>query len=159
MRELHIRNLAVEDYEHVTAVVDEWWGGRPVRSLLPRLFFEHFSSTSFAVGTPADLMGFLVGFVSQSQPSTAYIHFVGVNPNTRSQGLGRKLYERFFQAAGASGCTQVQCITSPANTGSIEFHRRMGFALLPGSGVVGGVPVTTNHAGEGKHRVRFQRQL
>jgi ribosomal protein S18 acetylase RimI-like enzyme len=154
-----IRTLTVEDYEHVAAVVDEWWGGRPIRALLPRLFFEHFNPTSFAIGSSAELQAFLVGFVSQTHPSTAYIHFVGVNPSSRARGLGRKLYEHYFQVVRALGCTEVHCITSPVNTGSIAFHRKMGFELLPGSGEVGGIPVALNHAGEGQHRVRFQKKL
>jgi ribosomal protein S18 acetylase RimI-like enzyme len=159
MPDPRIRTLTVADYEHVTAVVDEWWGGRPVRSLLPRLFFEHFNPTSFAVGDVHELQGFLIGFVSQSNQSIAYIHFVGVDPSLRALGLGRKLYEHFFQVVESLGCTEVRCITSPVNTGSIEFHRRMGFVLLPGSGEVGGVPVTLNHAGAGQHRVQFQKTL
>lgn len=156
---LCIRTLTVDDYERVTAVVDEWWGGRPMRSLLPRLFFEHFNPTSFAIDKGDELQAFLVGFVSQSDQRVAYIHFVGVNPSSRALGLGRKLYESFFQVVQTLGCTEVRCITSPVNTGSIEFHRKMGFALLPGSGEIAGVPVTLNHASEGQHRVQFQKAL
>jgi ribosomal protein S18 acetylase RimI-like enzyme len=159
MTEPDIRHLELEDYERVTAVVDDWWGGRPMRAMLPRLFFEHFNFTSFAIDDQDKLQAFLIGFVSQSRPSLAYIHFVGVDPASRSRGLGRKLYERFFQLARAMSCTEVQCITSPVNTGSIEFHRKMGFILLPGSGEIDGVPITLDHAGKGQQRVRFQKTL
>jgi hypothetical protein len=27
----------------VIAVIDEWWGGRPMAGMLPRLFFDHFT--------------------------------------------------------------------------------------------------------------------
>jgi ribosomal protein S18 acetylase RimI-like enzyme len=159
MTDPDIRHLELEDYERVTAVVDDWWGGRPMRAMLPRLFFEHFNFTSFAVDDQDKLQAFLIGFVSQSQPGVAYIHFVGVDPASRSRGLGRMLYERFFQLARAMSCTEVQCITSPVNTGSIEFHRKMGFVLLPGTGEIDSIPVTLNHAGEDQHRVRFQKTL
>ena len=159
MPDPRIRKLTVADYERVTAVVDEWWGGRPMRSLLPRLFFEHFNPTSFAVGEANELQAFLIGFVSQSDQSIAYIHFVGVSPSSRTLGLGRTLYGHFFQVVQALGCNEVRCITSPVNTGSIEFHRRMGFVLLPGSGEVGGVPVMLDHDGEGQHRVQFQKMI
>jgi ribosomal protein S18 acetylase RimI-like enzyme len=154
-----IRSLAAEDFDLVAPVVDEWWGGRPVRALLPRLFFEHLNATSFAIGAPGVVQAFLIGFVSQSQPTVAYIHFVGVHPALRSVGLGRLLYEHFFQLIHALGCTEVQCVTSPVNVGSIAFHQRMGFSLLPGSGEIGGFPVMLNYAGEGQHRVRFRRLL
>ena len=156
---LPVRSLGIEDYERVTAVVDEWWGGRPMRSLLPRLFFQHFNPTSFAIDGASELHAFLIGFVSQSDPAVGYIHFVGVNPSSRGLGLARQLYEHFFQVVRELGCTEVQCVTSPVNTGSIRFHRRMGFSLLPGSGEVGGIPVAFDYDGEGQHRVQFQRAL
>jgi predicted GNAT superfamily acetyltransferase len=154
-----IRHLEPGDYDIVVPVVDDWWGGRSVRALLPRLFFEHFNNTSFVMGQSGTVQAFLIGFQSQSQPNMAYIHFVGVNPASRSRGLGRQLYLRFFNAALALGCTEVQCITSPVNTGSIAFHRKLGFRLLPGTGDINGIPVTLNHAGEGQHRVLFSRSL
>ena len=45
-----------------------------------------------------------VGFMSQSRPAEAYIHFVGVHPDERGHGLGRRLYEHFEPGdAEASG--------------------------------------------------------
>jgi len=130
-----------------------------MRELLPRLFFEHFNDTSFAVGPSGVVHAFLVGFLSQSQPGVAYIHFVGVSPERRGEGLGRRLYERFFESVQARGSSFVRCITSPLNTGSIGFHRRMGFDVLPGTGEIDGLAVALHHGGEGQHRVVFQKVL
>jgi GNAT superfamily N-acetyltransferase len=159
MLQLHIRHLQPDDYELVSPIVDEWWGGRPVRALLPRLFFEHFNNTSFAVGPPKSAQAFLIGFQSQSFRRVGYIHFAGVNPAMRGKGFGRLLYENFFKAAATLGCTEVQCITSPINTGSIAFHQKMGFMLHQGNGEANGIPVVLNYAGEGQHRILFRRPL
>lgn len=70
-----LRNLTEADYRLVVGIVDEWWGGRPVAGLLPRLFFSHFQPTSFVAETERELAGFLIGFVSQTDPQQAYIHF------------------------------------------------------------------------------------
>ena len=59
----------------------------------------------------------------------AYIHFVGVSPDRRGAGLGRHLYERFFDDVRARGRTPVHCVTSPANEGSVAFHRALGFEV------------------------------
>lgn len=156
---MDIRHLEPSDFEVVSEVVDEWWEGRPVRGLLPRLFFEHFRPSSFALETNGAIEGFLVGFRSQSLPNVGYIHFVGISPRSRSRGYGRMLYERFFEAVAAMGCDEVRCITSPINTGSIAFHQRMGFEILPANGKSGDVPVMLDHAGKGQHRVLFRKQL
>jgi predicted GNAT superfamily acetyltransferase len=81
--EARIRPLRPSDHAPVIAVIDEWWGGRRMAQMLPRLFFDHFADTSFAADRDGVLTGFLVGFVSPAQPGEAYIHFVGVDPGER----------------------------------------------------------------------------
>ena len=156
---IRIRLLESTDFDVISPVIDEWWGGRPVRGLLPRLFFEHFSTTSFALVEDNSISGFLVGFRSQSFPTVAYIHFVGVSPAQRGKGFGRILYQRFFDTVADLGCIEVRSITSPVNEGSIAFHHQMGFQLLPSDTEVNGYPVCQDHAGPGQHRVLFSKLL
>jgi ribosomal protein S18 acetylase RimI-like enzyme len=127
-----IRNAEPSDYDRISPLVDDWWGGRPMRDLLPRLFFEHFRETSFVAEEDGEVVGFLNGFLSQTFPDEAYIHFVGVRPDRRGAGLASELYERFFAVAREHGRTLVRCVTSPVNDGSIAFHRACGFAVEPG---------------------------
>ena len=58
----------------------------------------HFCQTSFVAEQDGHVVGFVVGFVSQSYPDEGYIHFVGVHPGLRKGGLGHLLYERVFEA-------------------------------------------------------------
>jgi len=51
---MNTRNVSEEDYLKVIEVLDDWWGGRPMTGLLPRLFFEHFQPTSFVVEDNGD---------------------------------------------------------------------------------------------------------
>ena len=156
---VRIRPIRSSDYRTVIAVIDDWWGGRHMADMLPRLFFEHFTDTSFAAERDGELAGFLVGFRSQSRPGEAYIHFVGIHPGERGHGLGRELYERFFDAARAGGCDRVRAVTSPVNRGSVAFHQRMGFDIEPGAAGPDGVAVAAGYDGEGQDRVRFVKQL
>ena len=138
-----------EDYDAIAAVIDQWWG-RPVLASLPRLYLDHFHSTSLVVDGPDGLVAFLIGILSPAQPQHAYIHFVGVAPTARQAGLGRRLYEEFFALARADGRRVVGAVTAPANAGSIAFHRSMGFA------VTGPVP---DYNGPGRDFVVFERPL
>jgi ribosomal protein S18 acetylase RimI-like enzyme len=123
-----------------------------VLPVLPRLFLDLFWATSLvaAAAAPASPAGFLVGVLSPSDPAEAYIHFVGVAPAARGSGLGRRLYERFLENARADGRTVVRAITSPANHGSVAFHRALGFAV---TGPVEG------HNGPGTSYLLFERRL
>lgn len=144
-----IRAARPQDYDRIAAVVDDWWG-RPLLGLLPRLFLDHFHDTSLVAEVDGDLAGFLVGFLSPAQPGTAYIHFVGVSPQLRGSGLARRMYVTFFEQAQASGATCVEAVTGPVNSGSIAFHRAMGFA------VEGPVP---DYDGPGHDLMHFRRAL
>jgi ribosomal protein S18 acetylase RimI-like enzyme len=146
-----IRHANPSDYGRVIQHVNAWWGGREMEPMLPKLFFLHFEGTSFvAEDDDGRLVAFLIGFVSQSDPSEAYVHFVGVAPEERGTGIGRALYERFFTAVGARGCTRVRSVTSPANTGSVAFHESLGFDVES---------VVPDYDGPGEDRVLFVKQL
>lgn len=159
MIHLQIRNVKEEDYAPIISVIDNWWGGRQMADMLPKLFFQHFQETSFVVEEDDQIVAFLIGFVSQTHPEQAYIHFVGVHPESRKLGLARGLYERFFAAAKDQGCEEVHSVTSPVNKGSIAFHTNMGFRMEPSDAEVDGVPVKTDYDGRGQSRVRFVRDL
>jgi ribosomal protein S18 acetylase RimI-like enzyme len=125
-----IQRARPSDYGRVIGRVNVWWGGRDMAPILPKLFFIHFEGTSFvAEDDDGQLAGFLCGFVSQTDPREAYIHFVGVDPERREEGLGRALYERFFEAVSERGCHTVRCVTSPANEESLAFHTKLGFEV------------------------------
>jgi ribosomal protein S18 acetylase RimI-like enzyme len=156
---VQIRQIRTSDYHPVISVVDSWWNGRQMADMLPRLFFDHFTDTSFAVERDGELAGFLVGLLSQSRPGEAYIHFVGVHPAERGSGLGRQLYQHFFAAARARGANLGRAVTSPENHGSVRFLQQMGFGIEPGDKEVDGVPVATGYDGDGQDRVRFTKHL
>ena len=94
---VEIRHAEPADYGRVIGRINAWWGGRDMAPMLPRLFFVHFEGTSYVVDDEdGQLAAFLIGFLSQTNDEEAYIHFVGVAPEHRGAGLGRRLYERFF---------------------------------------------------------------
>ena len=160
--EIHLRRPAEADHPRLVAVVDEWWGGRQLHDLLPRLWFQHFTGTSWIAET-ADgaLAGFLVGFVSPDDPHLAYIHMVATNPAIRKQAVGRTMYEAFFADVARRGAREVKAITWAGNTVSIGFHRAMGFRLVDGPGTreILGVPAFADYDYPGEDRVVFERAL
>ncbi len=60
------------------------------------------------------------------------------------------LYTEFFALARAEGWTTVSAVTAPVNTGSIAFHRAMGFAVTG--------PLA-DYDGPGQDLVHFERAL
>lgn len=159
MKEILIRNAEPSDYQSIIAVVDDWWGGRRMANMLPKLFFIHFRPTSFVAEHNGKIVGFVIGFVSQTFPEEAYIHFVGIQPGFRKEGLGSALYERLFATVAKLNCRLVRCVTSPVNKASISFHLRMGFSALDSGKSIDGVPAAKDYDGKGEDRVVFIKSL
>jgi ribosomal protein S18 acetylase RimI-like enzyme len=76
------------------------------------------------------------------------VHFVGVDPSRRGAGLGRALYDRFFEAVRPR--TTVHAVTAPVNERSVAFHRAIGFEVEA---------VDDDYDGPGKARVLFVKRL
>ena len=151
MGDVRVRHAKPSDYGRVIGRVNVWWGGREMAPILPQLFFVHFEGTSFVAEAGEDeLAGFLCGFLSQANEDEAYIHFVGVDPERRGEGIGGALYERFFDEVRSQGRTVVRCVTSPVNQGSVAFHEALGFVVDR---------VVADYDGPGEDRVLLVKSL
>jgi L-amino acid N-acyltransferase YncA len=156
-----LRRPTEADYPAISTVIDDWWGGRELDHLLPRLWLQHFTGTSWLAETGnGRLAGFLIGFLSPDQPDVAYCHLIATNPNLRRRGLGRLLYERFFGDARAAGRHTVTAITWPANRASIAFHRALGFVVQgDGSQNLYGTPARPGYDFEREDRAILVRSI
>ena len=165
-RAMDFRHATYADHHRIKDAIATWWSDSrsPEQSarlglLLPPLFLQHFSSTSWVADDGDEMAGFVIGFHSADHPDEAYVHFTGVDPHRRGQGVGRALYERFFAQARNAGRTVVRAVTSPANTGSIAFHTAVGFDVAIGDKTLDGVSVLSDYDGPGEDRVCFVRSL
>jgi ribosomal protein S18 acetylase RimI-like enzyme len=162
-----IRPARVGDHPTIVVCVQKWWGdsrtpeeARELSLLLPRLFLQFFAGTSLVWEDEGrEIKGFLIGFHSADDEDQAYVHFVGVDPELRGRGVARALYYEFLRRAAEAGRSEVRAITSPGNTGSIAFHRALGFTLEAGDDAVGGLPVHRDYDGPGQDRVCFRKSL
>jgi ribosomal protein S18 acetylase RimI-like enzyme len=158
------RSATEADYAAVAAGLQSWWtmpgfdtaaAARERAALVPRLWLQHFAGTSLIAERGAQLDGFLIGFLSQDRQDEGYIHFVGVAPDRRGQGIARQMYERFFEISRRAGRRRVRCVTSPTNTLSIGFHQAMGFELER----TGDAVAKPDYDGPGFARVTFVRTV
>lgn len=163
---LRLRRPAEADYPGIAARVDDWWDGRVLHGLLPRLWFRHFAGTSWIAefeareGT-ADVAGFLVGFISPGHPDRAVIQAIGVQPSHRRTGIGRALVEAFVNDARTAGVEVVETLLWPGNRRALPFLAALGFRIDPDADFR---PIYGLPAGEGydfgtEDRARFMREV
>jgi GNAT superfamily N-acetyltransferase len=153
------RHARPGDCERVLAVTDEWWGGPTTSAYLPHVFFSHLASTSFVLeACDGELVGFLLGFLSQVRPDEACVQMIGVHPAFRRLGFGRRLCERFFVTAQMGGRRYVRSVSPPSDQ-SIAFHRAMGFVLVGRGAAAGDWPMRQGLAGTGAPPVILVRRI
>ncbi|PYI50555.1 GNAT family N-acetyltransferase [Paenibacillus flagellatus] len=156
---MNIRQIHPEDCKAIIEAASDWWG-RPYSSdMFSKWYIEHFQDTCLLAEEDGKIIGFVMGFLSQSKPNEAYIRIVMVAPSRRGKGVGQALYKEFFKRVGAAGRSIVRCVTAPANKNSIEFHTRMGFIVEPQEQELDGVPVCLDYDGRGGNRVLFKKGI
>ncbi|CAM3985952.1 GNAT family N-acetyltransferase [Mesobacillus zeae] len=156
---MEIHSVKGSDYYVISSLINDWWGGKNMSDMLPKLFFDHFTNSSFIVEKEGEIVGFLIGFLSQTHSNEAYIHFVGVHPEYRKHNIGKKLYNEFFNEVKQNGRKIVRCVTSPVNKVSIAYHTKMGFEIVKGDKTIDGVSVNTDYDGPNQDRVLFVKEL
>ncbi|MFB7917366.1 GNAT family N-acetyltransferase [Streptomyces sp. NPDC056061] len=120
-----ITPLRVSDYHRILADHPRYWGERDLRPLHLLALVQEFGSTCLAVRADDGIRGYVLGFVTPD--GTGYVHLIATRDDARGTGIGRALYAAFAQAAQARGARRLKAITSIGNTGSIAFHRGLGF--------------------------------
>ncbi|UJR81609.1 GNAT family N-acetyltransferase [Sandaracinus amylolyticus] len=149
---MQIRGITKTDYDHVVSVLDRWWGG-PSREQAHPIFFYELGEHALIADDEGEVIGFLLGFLAPSAggdvPHTAYVHLVGIHPEHRRRGVGKRLYEVFVERARQAGAQRVKAITNVGNEGSIEFHRALGFAVVEDH----------DYAGPNRTRIVFTKML
>lgn len=148
-----------QDYLAILTDLDQFWAdaAERVRRVHHPMFVHEFGDTAWVVRADERIVAYLFGLWSQTEPA-GYIHLVAVRKSHRGRGIARWLYERFEALARERGCSRLKAVTSPASTGSVEFHRRLGFSLL-GERNNDDVPVVRDYLALGEPRVVFEKRL
>lgn len=124
-----------------------FWGERDVRALHQPVWLRQFAPDAVILREDRVLVGYLLGTVTTH--GLAYVHLIATRQERRGRGLGRQLYEAFFDNARRHGARRVVAITTTTNTPSLGFHQRLGFSS----------EVIPDYAGPGQSRVLFSLSL
>lgn len=144
---VRIEPATVADFHHVLADHPRYWGERDLRSLHLLAMVQEFSATCLVARADDGIRGYVFGFVTPD--STGYVHLIATRDDARGTGLGHRLYAAFADAAERGGARRLKAITSVENTGSIAFHRRLGFDAK----------VVDDYNGPGRPMAVFHRDL
>lgn len=147
MDDIRIAPAGAADFHQVLAEHPRYWGDRDLRSLHLLALVQEFGSTCLVARAEDGIRGYVFGFVTPD--GTGYVHLIATRDDTRGTGLGRRLYAAFAEAAERQGARRLKAITSIGNTGSIAFHRSLGFDAK----------IVDDYNGPGRAMAVFRRDL
>ncbi len=126
-----IRNAGASDYQSILKATEDWCIEAKDVGLIHPVFVHQFQDTAFVAEEGGQMIGFLLGFVSQSQPEAGYVHMVASDPDCRQQGVASALYGAFAARVSQMGCCRLVAVVHPDSRDAICFHRRLGFSSQP----------------------------
>lgn len=153
-----IENLTVEDYELVRQKMRDWYPLIAADLQLPRLFFKHFSFTSFIISDAKDVLGVMIAFPSLYQANTACIHLLAINPHHKELGIEKELFKLLKETTAQYRVNKVEYILHPQHHAFIELCKRLEFETKTGDKVVGTISTFSDYDGIGQDRAIFVKQ-
>ncbi len=158
MYELIIRNVREDDFLAIAELAEKCPPMVTERNSIYHIFTRFFSETSF-IAEDDGAAGFILGFISQSDPSEAYIHLLCTAPSHRGTGLADELLQTFIDTVKSRGAGKVLLITKPVNQRAIRFYLRNGFRHVESCRMVESGPVRAiaDYNGPGEDMVLFRR--
>lgn len=142
-----IRGITKQDFDYIVAVFDQWWGGPSSERASP-FFFHELGDYAWIAEDDGRVVGFLLGLVATSS-RTGYVHLVGIDPNHRRRGVGKRLYQHFYDWCKQAGLKQLKAIGMVGHEASLRFHTALDFEVRE----------VMDYAGPGRARVVFTKQL
>lgn len=156
-----VRNAFPADFIEVSCKSKEWADLVIERESIYHIMTEHFRNTCFIAEDRGEMIGYLLGFRSQSDPEEALVHLVHVAPRLRGNGIGRRMFNQFQASVKKLGCTRITTHSRPENNSCNRFYRAMGFETAAGENPVevNGMPCVKDYNGPGKHRVVWVKNI
>ena len=154
---VEISKCTAQDFDQILTALPEFWDGRDTHHLHHSFLIHEFGDTAFVIREGGQVIAYLFGFFSQTQP-VGYVHAIAVRASARRRHLAQRLYGHFVECARRRGCSHVKAITAPSNAGSIAFHKSLGMQLL-GVPNEDGITVVPDYWGRGGARVVFWKPI
>jgi GNAT superfamily N-acetyltransferase len=154
---IQIELCSKSDFNQILTNVADFWGSDRTLSLHHPMLIYEFGNTAFVIKESERVIAYLFGFFSQTEP-TAYVHLIGVRQSFQGRGLGKHIYDHFIALAKSRGCNKIKAMTTPGNTTSISFHKKIGMKLL-GEKNADGLELVKDYSGPGLDRVVFEKEI
>ena len=156
-----VRNVFEPDFAEIVGKSRDWGDIVIEREAIYHVMTKHFRGTCFVAEDRGRMIGYLLGFRSQTYPDEAYMHLVQVDPAMRGHGIGRRMFSQFEASARAMGCKKIVAASRPQNRLAMDFYEGLGFKPVQTGDMVEveGVRAIRDYNGPGKHVVLWSKDI
>lgn len=161
MEHVRIRTVKEKDFFEIMNLASKCDPIPIERDSIYHLFTKYFANTCFVAEIDNQIVGYILGFISQLEKNVAYIHNICIAPDLRRKKIGSSLYQKFFQNMKNEKCQKIFLIINPKNKLSISYHESLGFNISKEGEefYVEGVRASKDYNGPGKHMVVMFKPL
>jgi diaminobutyrate acetyltransferase len=130
---MEIRRSSVEDFLKLHELVGRIENIVQHPPHFYKIMLRYFGDTIILAEEEGELTGFLLGFVSQTNPEEYFIWQLGVDPRYRGRKIAGKIMEETIKAAGEKGCRLVSATVEIVNIPSQRLFESSGFQIVTSS--------------------------
>jgi ribosomal protein S18 acetylase RimI-like enzyme len=166
MDNIRIRTAKEDDFNAIFGMANNC---RPIvseRRSIYHIFTKFFQNTVFIAEKVQNknkiMVGFLIGFISQTNSSECYIHQICVDSEYRGEGLAFSLIQNFIDVVSGRGCKKIYLIVKPLNKKAILFYQKLGFNIDTSdskSFKIGNLGIFKDYDGFGEHMIVFVKEI
>ncbi len=95
---MNIRHIEPEDCKTILAVASNWWGSNYSSDMFSKWYIHHFRDTCHLAEENGKMIGFIMGFLSQSESDESYIRIVMVIQCREGKVLDERYMRNFLRA-------------------------------------------------------------
>lgn len=128
-----------------------------------KIILRYFSDTCFVCARDNRIAGFVMGFFSQGRAKTYFLWQIGVSPEMRGRGLGRKLLGYVENELKKAGGERIELTIDPGNLPSLRLFAGGGYKNISGQEgptvIVNGRAAVKDYYRPGGHFSLFEKFL
>jgi L-2,4-diaminobutyric acid acetyltransferase len=92
-----------------------------------KIIFRYFKDLCIVAEDKGQLIGFAMGFSAQNPDRTCFLWQIGVNPNSQSKGIGKKMVKYFEEKIKSLGYNRIELTVDLENTPSQKLFEKLNY--------------------------------
>ena len=92
-----------------------------------KIMLRYFGNSCFVADYNGNIVGFVLGFVSQVHDKTYFLWQIGVDKSMRGKGIGKMLLEKVEKEVRKLGCNRIELTIDPKNMSSKRLFEKIGY--------------------------------